>query len=122
MYSQCDLPEIYWRLLEVVLVRLDPPRCSTTELLELKTKRYYGLMHLVAARNLLEFKDHFVYLPEWLSLHLLSTSFLTERAIDLLRLYVVNGRVFEAYGLATDMIEAAIGNRTDPSAFGLRVC
>ncbi|CAH8846219.1 unnamed protein product [Trichobilharzia szidati] len=61
-----------------------------------------------------------LYLPEWLTLRLVSTKYATERTISLLRLYIKYNRLEAACRLAIDMLETAVTEGIDPSLFGLR--
>ncbi|XP_018650670.1 hypothetical protein Smp_194730 [Schistosoma mansoni] len=117
--SRCSLPELYWRLLETVLTRLDPPSKINEKKTTFQTK-YHGLLHLIACENILASGPNQLYLPEWLTSRLLSTSYATERAVNLLRLYIKFNRLETAYRLAMVMLEAAMNNGADPSSFGLR--
>uniref|UniRef100_A0A095BUH3 Nuclear pore complex protein Nup160 n=1 Tax=Schistosoma haematobium TaxID=6185 RepID=A0A095BUH3_SCHHA len=117
--SRCNLPEMYWRLLETVLTRLDPPSTTNEKQSTFQTK-YHGFLHLIACENILASGPNQLYLPEWLTSRLLSTSYATERAVNLLRLYIKFNRLETAYRLAMDMLEAAMNKGADPSSFGLR--
>lgn len=120
LLSRCNLPEMYWRLLETVLTRLDPPSTTNEKQSTFQTK-YHGFLHLIACENILASGPNQLYLPEWLTSRLLSTSYATERAVNLLRLYIKFNRLETAYRLAMDMLEAAMNKGADPSSFGLRV-
>ncbi|KAK4472010.1 hypothetical protein MN116_005386 [Schistosoma mekongi] len=113
-----NLSELYWRLLEAVLTRLDPPRLSEKQQSTFHTPSH-GTLHLIACENILTSGPNQLYLPEWLTSRLLSTGCVTERAVSLLRLYLKFNRLEIAYRLAIDMLEAALGNGADPSSFGL---
>ncbi|KAH8875909.1 Nuclear pore complex protein [Schistosoma japonicum] len=116
--SRYNLSELYWRLLETVLTRLDPPRRNEKQQSAFHAPSH-GILHLIACENILTSGPNQLYLPEWLTSRLLSTGCITERAVSLLRLYLKFNRLEIAYRLAMDMLEAALGNGADPSSFGL---
>ncbi|KAF6779850.1 hypothetical protein AHF37_00693 [Paragonimus kellicotti] len=117
------LGELYWRLLEVILNRLDPAVpsviCqSASPRQHMKTDG--GHLHLLACQRLLQSGPNRLHLPEWLVSRLLCASARTCRPAGLLRLYLQQDRIVSAYDLVMDMLDAATGvTGADPSAFGL---
>ncbi|KAA3680962.1 nuclear pore complex protein Nup160 [Paragonimus westermani] len=117
------LGELYWRLLEVILNRLDPAIRSV--IFQSAFPRQHmtndgGYLHLLACQRLLQSGPNRLHLPEWLVSRLLCTSARTCRPAGLLRLYLQQDRIVPAYDLVMDMLDAATGvTGADPSAFGL---
>ncbi|KAF8571500.1 hypothetical protein P879_06299 [Paragonimus westermani] len=117
------LGELYWRLLEVILNRLDPATHSV--IFQSVSPRQHmttdsGYLHLLACQRLLQSGPNRLHLPEWLVSRLLCTSARTCRPAGLLRLYLQQDRIVPAYDLVMDMLDAATGvTGADPSAFGL---
>ncbi|CAH8494893.1 unnamed protein product [Schistosoma turkestanicum] len=118
-FNQSNLPELYWCLLETVLTRLDPPNPTNSKPSTFQTNSH-GLLHLIACENILASGPNQLYLPEWLTSRLLSTSYATERAVNLLRLYIKFNRLEIAYQLAMDILESAMNNAAYASSFGVR--
>ncbi|CAH8482964.1 unnamed protein product [Dicrocoelium dendriticum] len=116
------LGDLYWRLLEVILSCLDP---STTVSAKKSTSEqahtfYGGHLLLLACQHLLSSGPTQLHLPEWLVSRLLSGTTRTSRPIGLLRLYLQYDRIEASYHLIMDILDAARGSGSDPSAFGLQ--
>ncbi|KAF7261231.1 hypothetical protein EG68_01523 [Paragonimus skrjabini miyazakii] len=117
------LGDLYWRLLEVILNRLDPAIPSVI-CQSLSPRQHMttdgGHLHLLACQRLLQSGPNRLHLPEWLVSRLLCASTRTCRPAGLLRLYLQQDRIVSAYDLVMDMLDAATGvTGADPSAFGL---
>lgn len=116
------LGDLYWRLLEVILSRLDPSTTVAAKKSNSKQAHAFsgGHLLLLACRHLLGSGPTQLHLPEWIVSRLLSSTTDTSRPIGLLRLYLQYDRIETAYHLIMDMLDAARGTGSDPSAFGLQ--
>ncbi|OON20483.1 hypothetical protein X801_03637, partial [Opisthorchis viverrini] len=119
-----SISELYWRLLEVVLTRLDPPTANAS-LRSLHNHRPLvngggGQLHLIACEHLLNSKPNQIHLPQWLVSHLVSPAIVTARPVGLLRLYMRYDRVEAAYLLTMQMLDTALTSLTEASTPGLQ--
>ncbi|TGZ58526.1 hypothetical protein CRM22_009617 [Opisthorchis felineus] len=120
-----SINELYWRLLEIVLKRLDPPTANPS----LRSPHNHcplvngggGQLHLLACEHLLNSKPNQLHLPQWLVSHLVSPAIVTTRSVGLLRLYMRYDRVEAAYLLTMELLDTAITSLTDASTPGLQL-
>ncbi|VEL42648.1 unnamed protein product [Protopolystoma xenopodis] len=133
-----SLANCYWHLLELLVVYRYDSAVSRSSF----TSNGNGCLSLSVANLLLSSRPHQLVLPTWLTERLLDSSSTTitstdplsnlgynllpasafrSRAVSLLSLYINHDRVMQAYRLAMEMINSAIGSYdSNTFAIGIR--